>query len=59
MGKSLTEVGPGKTKRKGSRIRETDKSLKGFCHKGKVKNVGVVEGSVFCLLLKQDKYQHV
>lgn len=46
--KSLTGVGPRKNKRKESGIRETDKSLKGFCYKGKVKNGGLVEENVFC-----------
>lgn len=45
--KSLTGVGPRKDKRKESGIRETDKSLKGFCYEGKVKNGGVEE-NVFC-----------
>lgn len=47
VAKSLTGVGPRKDKRKESGIRETEKSLKGFCYEGKVKNGGLVEENVF------------
>lgn len=57
VGKSLTEVGPRRNKRKESRIRETDKYLKVFGYKRKVKNGGVVEESVFLFVIKAR--QHV
>lgn len=52
MGKSLTGVGLRKNKKKENGIRETEKSLKSFCCKEKVKHGGAVVRKWFLFVFK-------